>query len=287
MAENSDHNDFYVGWASRIPQAVRKTLRISLIVLLALMLSMTWFIATHQKEFPNSRFEYGTQTELEGVLYRSPVPILKVNYGNDASGEPVIQSVLLINFLKFGADDLLDTYEERMGTLSGTKVKVRGTLIYYDGVTMLELTDKENALIEFTEYSSPNPQRKDLGDMSFIGEIVDSKCYFGSMKPGYGKAHRACAVRCISGGIPPVLAVSNEEGEMTYLLMVGPKGEPINKTVLPFVGDLISIHGRVEQIDDWLVLYTNPASDISVIAEQEDEETTVSVMHETSLTLCR
>ena len=44
-----------------------------------------------------------------------------------------------------------------------------------------------------------------LGVATLRGEIVDSKCYLGAMKPGDQKTHKACATLCIRGGIPPVL----------------------------------------------------------------------------------
>lgn len=42
------------------------------------------------------------------------------------------------------------------------------------------------------------------------------------MKPGEGKAHRACAIRCIAGGIPPVSttieAIAREKKVNEYVL---------------------------------------------------------------------
>ena len=39
-------------------------------------------------------------------------------------------------------------------------------------------------------------------NVTLKGEIIDPKCYLGAMKPGGGKTHKACAMRCIAGGIP-------------------------------------------------------------------------------------
>ena len=101
-------------------------------------------------------------------------------------------------------------------------------------------------------------QRDNLGETELKGEIVDSKCYFGVMKPGFGKPHRDCAIRCISGGIPPVLVVKNEKGEAQYFLLTGQNGEPINQEVLPFVGLPVSIKGQLEKMADWYVLKVTP-----------------------------
>lgn len=45
--------------------------------------------------------------------------------------------------------------------------------------------------------------------MTLEDEIIDPKCYFGVI-PGKGKIHRSCAIRCISDGIPPVLATTDK-----------------------------------------------------------------------------
>ncbi len=76
------------------------------------------------------------------------------------------------------------------------------------------------------------------------------------MKPGEGKVHRDCAIRCILGGIPPVLHVQNEKGESNYYLIVGSNGENMNEAVQDVVAEPVSIEAKVVQQDDWIILYT-------------------------------
>ena len=102
-----------------------------------------------------------------------------------------------------------------------------------------------------------------MGFQTLRGEIYDPKCAFGVMKPGYGKIHRSCAVRCISGGIPPVLKIENDNGQKNYVLLVDTMGSPINKAILPYVADQIQICGQLKRQDDWLVLYTNPTEQLA------------------------
>lgn len=90
--------------------------------------------------------------------------------------------------------------------------------------------------------------------MTLQGEIIDPKCYFGVMKPGKGKIHRSCAVRCISGGIPPVLATTDNNNISEYYLLTDLKGQPINEAVLPFIGKPSQIKGTVEKMEDWYIL---------------------------------
>jgi hypothetical protein len=93
-----------------------------------------------------------------------------------------------------------------------------------------------------------------LGKMELKGEIIDPKCYFGVMKPGIGKIHRSCAVRCISGGIPPVFLTADNEGVNQYFLLTDKQGKPIHQEVLAYVGKPASITGIVEKSEDWHII---------------------------------
>jgi len=93
--------------------------------------------------------------------------------------------------------------------------------------------------------------------MELKGEIVDPKCYFGVMKPGKGKIHRSCAVLCISGGIPPVLATTDENNISEYYLITDTSGKPIHKDILPHIGKPSMLTGTIVQLEDWYQLQLN------------------------------
>ena len=99
-----------------------------------------------------------------------------------------------------------------------------------------------------------------LGTQTLIGEIVDSKCFLGVMNPGALTPHRACAIRCISGGIPPVLLVRQTNGPALYFLLVSRDGRPVNKQVLNLVAEPVEITGEVERQGELLVLRADPAT---------------------------
>ena len=99
-----------------------------------------------------------------------------------------------------------------------------------------------------------------LGKQTFVGEIVDSKCFLGVMNPGQLTPHRACAIRCISGGAPPVLLVRQKDGPAIYLLLVSADGQAVNKQVLDVVAEPVEITGEVERQGDMLVLRSDPAT---------------------------
>lgn len=110
------------------------------------------------------------------------------------------------------------------------------------------------------------------------GEIIDPKCYFGVMKPGEGIVHRDCAIRCILGGIPPVLKVMNEKGEKRFYFLVGEHGEKMNEAVRDYVGEPVAIEARAEQQDDWVILYVRgkKISRISAISLYKPESQVAS-----------
>jgi hypothetical protein len=80
------------------------------------------------------------------------------------------------------------------------------------------------------------------------------------MNPGRLTPHRACAVRCISGGIPPVLLVRQKEGPPLYFLLVSKEGRTVNKQVLDMVAEPVEITGEVVRQGETLVLRADPAS---------------------------
>jgi hypothetical protein len=101
---------------------------------------------------------------------------------------------------------------------------------------------------------------QNLGKQTFTGEIVDSKCYLGVMNPGQLATHRGCAIRCISGGCPPILVVRRKDGPPAYLLLVSAEGKPVNKQVLDMVAEPIEITGEVERQGELLILRADPVT---------------------------
>jgi hypothetical protein len=94
------------------------------------------------------------------------------------------------------------------------------------------------------------------------------------MKPGEGKPHRDCAIRCILGGIPPVFHVQNKKGENNYYLLVGTHGEKMNEVVRDFVAEPTEIEARLVQMDDWIVMYakdTEPIHRVSYLSLTRDD----------------
>src|SRR5712691_8273684 len=125
---------------------------------------------------------------------------------------------------------------------------------------MIEVADGSIKSIADSTIQRSNASRSPvrLGQQTLIGEIVDSKCYLGVMNPGQLTTHRACAIRCISGGIPPVLLVRHTNAPALYFLLVSRDGRPVNKQVLGMVAEPVQITGDVERQGELLILRADP-----------------------------
>jgi len=245
-------HEFYTGWMPKAPKGFAKHMKRVLLVLFPVVLIVGYLLATSQKKFSRATFEFGKLTEVKGVYYNSPVPLLKVFDKNNLS-----ITIPLVGYGKHGAETAIMELEKEKGvSLNGKEITLKGTLIYSDGKTLLQVDTNDDPIVNIGEASTFQLQQKDLGTQTIRGEIVDPKCYFGVMKPGEGKVHRDCAIRCILGGIPPVLHVQNEKGESNYYLIVGPNGEKMNEAVQDVVAEPVSIEAKVVQQDDWIILYT-------------------------------
>lgn len=233
----------YVGYLG-VPGDVLRVLRILVPMHLVAMAISAAILAGLQRDPGDGTWSTGSTTTLEGRLVFEPYGMIE---SIDEHGDA--RSVLLVTVGKLGAP-------EALRELAGRRVKAEGYAIQRGGRMILELdggasvrpidggaTERAGAFL-----ATP------LGVQELSGEIVDPKCAFGVMKPGDGKAHRACASLCIRGGIPPMLAWDRAGGERSYCLLVDESGGPMNERVLSFIAEPVSLRGEVERRGDLLVM---------------------------------
>lgn len=245
---NTPGDDFYTGYLPQAPEGIARHVRRAVILGLAVVAGVAVLAATSQRPFATAFFEFGTPRSFEGIVEVEPVPMLRVQ----RPGSTVPSRYFLVAFGKRGAD-------AQVRGLHGKRVKLEGTLIHRDDQTMIELVD---GTVEEQASGGASPtasRRQNLGQLTLRGEIVDSKCHYGVMKPGERKPHRACATLCIRGGIPPLFVLTNPEGlPMRHLLIVGSDGRALNQEVLPWVAEPLDVTGEVKRLDDLWILETEP-----------------------------
>jgi hypothetical protein len=252
---------FYIGWMNNAPDSFASFIKKYVLFLLPVVLLLVVLLALSQKKFGTGNFEFGTLTEVKGIYFNKPVPNLKVVNGKDIWGNTNYVTVPLIGFGKHGADGTIsDIEKEKNISLDEKEVTLKGTLLYNDGKLLMQVDANDQPLVNVNAATVSEdifPKQKDLGMIDLKGEIVDPKCFFGVMKPGEGKPHKDCAIRCILGGIPPVLKVTGDDGKQNYYLIVGANGEKMNEAVRDFVATPVELHAKAVQYDDWIVLYVN------------------------------
>lgn len=246
-------DEFFVPYISEsLGSKTKKTIRRLVWTILFAIIVIAGVFAFTQKPFKNGSFELTSETRLTGVFHENPYPMLRVKVADDS-----YKNILLLGFGKSSVNPYLAVIRKDFETLTGKELAIEGNLIYYNGKTLVQITSEEK--IKVMGNSDPNilPQKEKVGKVTLTGEIIDPKCYFGVMKPGYGKIHRSCAVRCISGGIPPVLAATDSEQNLHYYLITDLNGGAIHESILPFVGKPAEITGIVETFEDWQFLRIN------------------------------
>jgi len=254
------NDEFYIGWQNQAPPGIGSHVRKVVVGLLLLVLVLALILPLAQRTIGVAVFEWGTLKTFTGVLVARPYPHLLVTRPGQGGSR---SAYYLVAPFKFGLKP------ETVARLDGQSVTLKGTLIYRDTQTMIEAQPDSITL------SSPQPGTRvekgadpeiekpgsNIGNpVTLVGEIVDSKCYLGVMNPGRLTPHRACAVRCISGGIPPILLVRRENGLPLYFLLVSSDGRPVNQQVLDMVAEPVQITGEVVRQGEWSILRADPAT---------------------------
>ena len=248
------NDEFYIGWDAQAAAGIGRANRRLVLALLILAVVVAGAVAVSQRLIGASVFEFGTSKKFSGIFELAPYPHLLVPRPGVTGGQARYSSYYLVREWKFG----LPT--EAVKPFDGKSVTLSGTLIYRGNQTMIQVDDDS---IQATPTPVPAVTGQELiplGRQTLTGEIVDSKCYFGVMNPGELTSHRACAIRCISGGIPPVLLVRPQNGPAIYLLLVSGDGQPVNSQVLDFVAEPVNITGEVERQGEFLILRADPAT---------------------------
>lgn len=246
------NEDFYIGWDPTPAAPVKRRMkRIALLILLVATV-VPILLATSQRLIGDSFFEWGHLRSFSGILQLDPYPSLLVSRPGKVTPSSAFSRYHLVAPWKFGLNP------QSLAPLDGKTVSLKGTLIYRDSETMIETKPEwiEELAKPSPEISVPQPIQ--LGRQTLVGEIVDSKCFLGVMNPGQLSPHRACAVRCISGGVPPVLLVRQRAGPPIYLLLVSSKGTPVNDRILDLVAEPVEITGEVERRGETLILRADP-----------------------------
>lgn len=222
------------------------------------MLAAAGFMAAQQQHYGDGIWDTGNAIEITGIMMIDPYPVLHVTGADGVDG---VESYLPVSIGKFGPG-------ERVMTGHRTQMTLRGFLIEREGRRVIELLDDETAVVhQVTKDLKPPPYRvESLGTLTLRGEIIDPKCFFGVMRPGEGKVHKSCAIRCIAGGIAPMFVTRDAQGEFTSYMLTDAEGNACNEDVLQYVATPVALTGELERRGDLLVFKVDWSNRVNVEA---------------------
>ena len=251
-----DDEAFFVGYLNT-PGRLALFYALVIPTVIALGIALGVAFGASQADPGEGRFFPGYKV-ITGVLRADPYPVIHTLPDAD---HPEGQVVTLTGPGKVGALRFVKDLDGQLVDAGGVFI-ARGEhrIMQVGGRVRIRATQKE---LTAAEQAFAPPEPVSVGRYTLKGEIVDSKCYLGAMRPGQGKIHMACANFCMHGGIAPVFVTYNGSGpdaETFVYLMAGPDGGPIDPALLDYTSLAVALTGEVEKRGDLYVLKVGPGA---------------------------
>lgn len=242
-------SDFFVGYLPTPGPVGRRMKRVAFVLVVALAV-VAAVLAAATGPFDRALFEFDQVRDYRGTLEAHPAPTLVVVDREARSPFGTRRRIPLVAPGKHGAAPIVEGFD-------GTAVTLRGKRIARGDREMIEVVEGSVARASAPDAPAPASSIENLGSWTLNGEIVDGKCFMGVMNPGRLDVHRACAIRCISGGIPPLLYARDASGREAQILLVSSTGAPVGRDLLDLVARPVAVTGRLERRDDLFFLYAD------------------------------
>lgn len=247
MSKRED--ELFIGWA-RTPKADRRFMLGAGLALLGGGGGAAAWLARGADPVGTGTWNQGAVKDWFGDLVTAPYPMLRLR---NTDGTP--RTAFLATSGKLGVQARLKGYPD-------SEVRVRGSLIARGTQAMIAVVDgpdwiapvvKDPYILDEPSYPPVWPWTEhDQGEALLTGEILDTKCWFGAMRPSSGKVHKACASLCIRGGLPPAFCANGcGEGALAPLLL-DEHGQAHGPALLPLVADPVQAQGRLVKVGDVL-----------------------------------
>lgn len=243
MTHKTDEDSFFIGWAD-MPAPDRRFFLRAGIGLTVGSAALAGGLAAFQTPPGPGMWNQGAIREWRGIVTGTPYAMLRTL---ELGGGP--RTALLSCLGKCGV-------AARIGSLAGKAVIITGSLIQRGRHFMIAVNEMGEWIREDDRPADPVlafPDPEPLGAVSLAGEILDSKCWFGAMRPSEGKVHKACASLCIRGGIPPAF-FARDKANRSALMILTENGRAYGDDLLPYIADPVRIGGELSRWGDLLVL---------------------------------
>lgn len=234
----SDRDDFFIGWSAETPRRDRRFMLGAGLVLVAGAGGLGAALALDPTPIGNGFWDQGETRTLHGRISVDPYPALVTRDLGDAA-----RTVFLATSGK--------TTPHIDPALIGSAARITGTLITrgMNAMMAVSMIAPDDASVDHLA----SPPLIDRGPIMLMGEILDAKCWFGAMRPGYGKTHKACAALCARGGLPLAFCQLGACGDdVSAPLLLDQDGGAFGHSILPLVADPIVLSGRLIEVGDML-----------------------------------
>lgn len=245
-------NDFFIGWSDDTPQVDRRFFMGAGFALVGSTVAGAGLLASNQRAAGSGKWAMGEIRDWSGIATSEPYPMLRTA---DLDGTP--RTVLLGCQGKCGVG-------AKIGVLAGQSVTVKGSLIQRGAYAMIAVIDGIDWISATATPEQPPglefPAITPISDIKLRGEILDTKCWFGAMRPSEGKVHKSCASLCIKSGLPPAFYVKDPQDQSALMIMTD-RGMAHSDDLLPFVADPVEITATAQRWGN-LLLLDGPVSQI-------------------------
>lgn len=241
--------DMFVGYGP-VPGIDRRTMLTFGVVTAGITSGFGYLIAKTQAGAGRGDWDMATQLSFSGRVYAAPYAHMRTLEGGR------VRTLLLGCETKCGARDRL----EDIAFVEGGAV-VHGSLLERDGYGMVATRSTPDWIMpDSSHLSLPAPVVEDLGEAELTGEILDTKCWFGAMRPNEGLSHKACATLCIASGVPPYFGVKDGRGRERALMITDLEGRELIQPLLSYVAEPVRAAGRIIRVDDLFQFRMDPGS---------------------------
>jgi hypothetical protein len=249
----SHDDEFYIGYEPEMPPGLARRVRFAVALGAGAVVVLALVATAVQRPLATSSFDFGRQLSWTGRLVRIPAPALLVP---TPAG---YRWFWLVGRGKHGAEPAIAPVPDGWAT-------VTGTLISRERWRMIEVVSATAATAPERAQADP-PAIDGAGEeVTLRGEIVDSKCFLGVMNPGEHVVHRDCAIRCLSGGVPPMLAYATADGRRDLAVLVDADGRLLHDELHHAAGHQVSARGRLFTING------QPVFQLTSLAGQADDD---------------
>ncbi len=229
----------YVGYRA-LGRTQRRVVQNTIAALLLLGIIAGAIVATSMRPAGAGKWDSASTVTESGVLRLAPYPHLVTPSG----------PILLAETGKIGA-------QKRLEGQSGRELRVTGTLLSRGHWKAIEIESVEMLGAQ----TLPDAVLHSVGNaVQLRGEILDSKCFLGAMKPGDGAAHKSCAMLCLRGGIAPLFVGTQSNGEVFSAILCLPNLAPVDETIIGYAGESVKLTGRHALLDGLDLFLIDPDS---------------------------